>query len=271
MFQYAAAKALSIQNGTDLKLDISEYANDQLRNFDLLNLNVDVSIASKNEIDQLKASNSFGRVRARLTSNKKKKFYKQPFFHFDNNFFNLGANIYIQGYFQSEKYFLPIKEIIKKEFTIKQEISDKVRELGAHLQTINSVAVHIRKGDYKNIDTEKIHGILPIEYYQAAFHNMGIVVQDPRFYIFTDDKKWVEKKLQLPNTTIVSGNISTNHFEDLFLMTHCCHNIIANSSFSWWGAWLNKNENKVVIAPANWFNNGPRDTQDLIPKTWTTI
>src|SRR6476660_4487921 len=138
MFQYAAAKALSIQNNTEVKLDISEYSKDQLRNFDLFNLTVDVSIASKNEIDQLKAYNSFDRLRARLTSNRNKKFYKQPFFHFDSNFFNLGANVYIQGYFQIEKYFQPIKEIIKKDFTIKHAVIDNIREFSTHLQTINS-------------------------------------------------------------------------------------------------------------------------------------
>src|SRR6476620_4483564 len=154
MFQYAAAKALSIQNNTEVKLDITGYSKDQLRNFDLFNLLVDVSIASKNEIDQLKAFNSFDRVRAKLTSNKKKKFYKQPFFHFDTKFFNLGSNVYIQGYFQSEKYFQQIKEIIKKDFAINHEVIGNVLEFSTQLKSINSVAIHIRKGDYKNLETQ---------------------------------------------------------------------------------------------------------------------
>jgi hypothetical protein len=271
MFQYAAAKALAIQNGIDVKLDISEYLKDQLRNFDLFNLNVTASIASKNEIDQVKAFNSFGRIKSKLTSYKKRRFYKQPFFHFDDNFFNLGANVYIQGYFQSEKYFHSIKEIIINDFTLKKEVIGKVRELGTSLQNENSVSVHIRKGDYKNKETQKVHGVLPLDYYDQALKKIRSEIQNPHFYIFTDDSKWVEQNFKVSNATIISNHISFNHFEDLFLMSHCCHNIIANSSFSWWGAWLNQNKEKIVIAPENWFNKGPKDVHDLIPANWTKL
>ena len=271
MFQYAAAKALAIQNGIDVKLDISEYSKGQLRNFDLFNFNVTTSIASKNEIEELKAFNSLDRLKAHFTPVKKRRFYKEPFFHFDSNFFKLGSNVYIQGYFQSEKYFQPIKEIIIKEFTLKKEVIGKVQELGIQLQNENSVSVHIRKGDYKNKETKKFHGILPLDYYHKALKKVRSEIQDPHFYIFTDDSKWVEQNFEVSNATIVSGNISFNHFEDLFLMSHCCHNIIANSSFSWWGAWLNQNKGKIVIVPEGWFNKGPKDVHDLIPANWKKL
>ncbi len=271
MFQYAAAKALALHNNTQTKLDISEYSTDQLRNFDLSKLNVDISVATESEIKSLKANNSIDRVISRLTPLNKRRFYKEPFFHFDNNFFKLGHNIYIQGYFQSEKYFNPIEKIIRKEYTLKDSIKFKVEKLSHELQYVNSVSIHIRKGDYKNKETQNVHGILPLLYYHEAIRKISHLVDHPKFYIFTDDKRWVEENFKVPNSTIVSGNFSTDHFEDLYLMTQCSHNIIANSSFSWWGAWLNANPNKHVIAPLKWFNNGPADIQDLIPETWIKI
>ena len=268
MFQYAAAKALAIHNKTQTKLDISEYSTDQLRNFDLTKLNADIAVATESEIKRLKAYNSLDRVISRMTPINKRRFYKEPFFHFDNNFFKLGPDIYIQGYFQSEKYFSPIQEIIRKEYTLKETIQCKVEKLSHELKYVNSVSIHIRKGDYQNKETQDVHGILPIEYYHKAIRKIRQLVADPKFYIFTDDKRWAEDNFNVPNSTIVSGNFSTDHFEDLYLMTQCSHNIIANSSFSWWGAWLNANPNKNVIAPLKWFNNGPSDVQDLIPETW---
>ena len=94
---------------------------------------------------------------------------------------------------------------------------------------------------------------------------------NPIFYFFSDDIDWVKENLQMPEATFVSNSITKNHFEDLYLMSQCKHNIIANSSFSWWGAWLNDNPAKIVIAPKKWFNTGPKDTQDLIPGSWLQL
>src|SRR5262249_30437902 len=137
---------------------------------------------------------------------------------------------------------------------------------------IPSVSVHIRRGDYYNSkETLRVHGILPEEYYRKA---VNFITQNsspsPRFFIFSDDAESAGL-IGIPSATIVSGKITTTHFEDFYLMQQCRHSIIANSSFSWWAAWLNDNREKVVIGPQNWFNEGPKDTQDLLPERWIRL
>jgi hypothetical protein len=268
MFQYAAARCLALKNGAKLKLDTTAYREDQLRNFDLFCLNTEASIATPAEIAALKAKGTVGRVMSYLTPYPRRKFYKQPWFHFHPSFFRLTGPVYIQGYFQSEKFFLPAKEQVQKDFTIKKELTEKVEPLAASLQEHESVALHIRRGDYRNEVALNYHGIVPLGYYREAVSQVSGKVAHPHFYIFSDDGAWVKENLRLPNATIVSGELSSTHFEDLYLMSRCRHNIIANSSFSWWAAWLNTNPGKTVIAPRNWFNKGPKDTQDMIPEGW---
>ncbi|MCW3073844.1 MAG: hypothetical protein JWP69_913 [Flaviaesturariibacter sp.] len=271
LFQYAAGKALAEMHGVELKLDTCLFSTEQLRNFDLSQLNADVSIATNEEIATLKAANSRQRIRSYLTAYKSKTFYKEPFFHFDPKFRKLSKNIYVQGYFQSEKYFLSIQHKIRELFQPKESVIATVLEFGKALNEHNSVAIHIRRGDYSNETTRKVHGIIPLSYYEDAVKIIQTKIAAPRFYIFSDDGAWVQENLAIPNAAVVSGVQSKTHFEDLFLMSQCRHNIIANSSFSWWGAWLNANSNKTVIAPKQWFNQGPKDTQDLIPERWIKI
>ena len=116
-----------------------------------------------------------------------------------------------------------------------------------------------------------MHGIIPVEYYLKAVDLIKAKTSEIKLLIFSDDIEWAKKHFKFPNTEFVSGDISETHFEDLYLMSVCKHNIIANSSFSWWGAWLNENPDKIVIAPKNWFNKGPKDTYDLYPEGWITI
>lgn len=272
LFQYAAAKALAVKHSTDLKADITDLESSKLRDFELNKLSITIPVASKEEIKKYKAYNSLQRILAKITSYQKRKFYKEPFYHFDNRYFNLGNNVYLQGYFQSEKYFTGIKDSLRQHVIVKTRISDEVKEFALDLQRQPSVAIHVRRGDYNHKEALEFHGILPVSYYYDAIGFIKRHQPATKFYLFTDTVKQEGYK-ELGNITyeIVSGKISQNHFEDLFLMSHCHHNIIANSSFSWWGAWLNQNPDKIVIAPKNWFNNGPKDTQDLYPSDWIKL
>jgi len=271
LFQYAAARCLAQVRKTEVKLDLTGFQDYQLRNFDLNALNINVVIARNQEIDALKAKGTLQRLQSYLTPYNRRKFYKQPYFHFDPHFYRLGSQVYLQGYFQSERYFQPIQPIIRQEFSFKEEIIKEVKTYGKYLTTQRSVAIHIRRGDYKNEEALRVHGIVPISYYQQAIAFLEQNVSNPQYFIFSDDINWVKEKLPLENATIVSGHYSKTHFEDLYLMSQCQHNIIANSSFSWWGAWLNTNPGKIVIAPKQWFNEGPKDTQDLFPASWITL
>ena len=269
MFQFATGKTLAQRNDTILKLDVSEFAKNKLRSFDLLAFETDILFASDREINDLVPSHNFEKAFQYFSPLKKRSYYRERSFSFDNKVLELGKNVYLKGYFQSEKYFLPAKNIIRKEFTFKNKLISRLEELSLQLQNLNSVSVHIRRGDFsKNTDITAYHGTLEMDYYNAALDLVRSKVPGPSFYLFSDDINWAKTNFQLPNAIFVSGNLTGNHFEDLYLMSQCRHNIIANSSFSWWGAWLNSNPDKIVIAPEKWFNKGPKDTQDLLPAEW---
>jgi len=271
LFQYTAGRCLAHLNNTDLKLDVTAFDEYKLRNFDLFNLNVSAQFANDQEILNLMPSTKVARAWQRLLPVKKRHYYRQPFFHFDPKFYKAGANTYIKGYWQSEKYFLPIRDTIIKELTFKPGVIDNVMGFVKELQQAQSVAVHIRRGDYTNSVATEMHGILPVEYYQKAMTYIRKQHEDAKFYFFSDDMLWVKDNLNIENMEFVSGKISKSHYEDFFLMSKCHHNVIANSSFGWWAAWLNNNPDKIVVAPKNWFNKGPKDTQDLLPSSWIKI
>lgn len=272
LFQYAAAKALALNRGVEVKLDISSYSADGLRKPELENFAADVTLASTEEINSRKAKNSFERLKSRLTPYPRKKFYKEPHFHFDENFFRLPGDVYIQGYFQSEEYFLSYRSEIVQDFRLTADVD--LRSLAATVAavpTAQSVAVHIRRGDYKDPALMQVHGLLPMTYYRQAIQLMKQKLTSPVFFLFSDDVQASLTDLQMPGIIPVSGYTTSNHLHDFYLMSQCRHNIIANSSFSWWAAWLNQHPDKIVIAPKAWFNKGPKDTYDLIPGSWLTI
>jgi hypothetical protein len=164
-------------------------------------------------------------------------------------------HMYIDGFFQSEKYFiLKSKEIIdvfhfpeldKKNNEVKKKI----------LQQTNSVCLHIRRGDYLKPDVKKYHGILPKDYYTNAVNLITEKHLDAHFFVFSDDENYAKEQYgHLINFTIIQGN-SKNSWKDMALMSVCKHHIIANSSFSWWGAWLSTTRNSIKIVPKKWFNS----------------
>ena len=272
MFQYAAGKTLAHLNNTFLKLDVSAFDDYKLRNFDLLNFQTNIEFATKQEIDSLLPAHNFEKAFQYLSPLKKRSYYREKEFHFDTKVLSLGQNVYLKGYFQSEKYFLPASNIIRDDFTFKNEITKSLEETSSSLRNTNSVSIHIRRGDFsENKETEEYHGTLSIDYYHPAIELIKSKVSNPIFYFFSDDINWAKENLSIPNATIVTGNLTKTHIEDLYLMSQCRHNIIANSSFSWWGAWLNNNPDKIVIAPEKWFTKGPKDTQDLIPEKWFKV
>lgn len=272
MFQYAAGRCLAHLNNTQLKLDVTGFTDYKLRNFDLHALHVNCQPASGEEIRNLLPSHNFEKALQYLFPKKSRTYYREKYFHFDDNILKFGKNVYLKGYFQSEKYFLPIKETLQKEFTFKDEIIRKVKDFTDKTRSATSVSVHIRRGDMENDPvTTGHHGIMPLSYYKKGIEIIRSKIANPQFYFFSDDINWVKENFNDLKPTFVSGEISQTHFEDLYLMSQCHHNIIANSSFSWWGAWLNKNPDKIVIAPKIWFIKGPKDTQDLLPEKWIKI
>lgn len=272
MFQYAAGKTLAHLSNTVLKLDVTSFEEDNLRNFELLNFNATIEFATKPDIDSLLPAHYFEKAFQYLSPLNKRSYYREKSFSFDEKIFKLGQNVYLKGYFQSEKYFLPAKDIIRKDFTFRNDIVNNLQGFCSTLKNANSVSIHIRRGDFfKDPEIADYHGTLGKEYYLSAIDLVRSKISNPVFYFFSDDIDWAKENLSVPNAIFISNHMTKNHFEDLYLMSQCKHNIIANSSFSWWGAWLNNNRDKIVIAPEKWFNKGPKDTQDLLPTEWIKI
>jgi Glycosyl transferase family 11. len=271
LFQYAAAYSLSRVHQTNLKIDITAFKDYKLRSPELEKFNLDLQYATSNEINNLKTRGFIDKLINFISSEKRKKEYKEKFFHFDNKFFQLGSNVYLSGYFQSEKYFYNVKEELRNKLNLSllnYRVSNTILN---DINSNNSIAIHVRISDYAKPENNEYHGILSSVYYKAAIQYLQNKFPHSKYYVFSDD---LEKANQLfENINIIKYQLieTGNSLTDFYLMSQCKHNIIANSSFSWWAAWLNPNPDKMVIAPKNWFNKGPQDTQDLFPPSWTLI
>jgi hypothetical protein len=191
-------------------------------------------------------------------------------FYFDPEVLHLPDGVRLDGYWQSEKYFSDIEKIIRREFIVRASPSQKNREMAQRIASCESVSLHIRRGDYlSEPHTASVHGICPLDYYQRCVNAMSGEVKKPHFFVFSDEPRWVERNFSLPfPMVVVEHNGPQNPHEDLRLMSLCQHQVIANSSFSWWGAWLCGNDHKIVMAPRRWFNRDGYDTRDLIPDGW---
>lgn len=280
MFQYAAGRSLSQKLNTGLKLDVEDYkwGRYKLHKYCLDKLSINTKKAGTQEIKKLKfkTASIIERISFKFENKERErgeKSYKNMGTVFDRNFFNLNDDLYIEGYWQSEKYFIDIKDIILGEFILKKPAAGKNLE---HLKTINkteSVSLHIRRGDYINNEkTKSLHGIDLKLYYENAVNLIKKSMKNPYFFIFSDEPDWVRENFRGEfKFTVVDCNTGRTGYEDMRLMSACKHNIIANSSFSWWGAWLNQNPEKIVTAPKNWFTDKSIDTTDLIPENWIRL
>ena len=288
MFQYAIGRRVSHMNNTDLKLDLSFYKNkkptDTPRQYSLDNFNIIENFSTKKDsqkigIPDLSGRNLPARARRkifRIIENKKplykKRYILEPYFGFNPDVLKIKDNAYLNGNWQNENYFKDISGIIKKEFTLKNGFGKNTKEVFEKIKGHESVSLHIRRGDYiLNEKTNKYHGTCSLEYYQKAMNIISQKVTAPHFFVFSDDIDWAKENLKthFPITFVSDEKIPD--FEELMLMKECKHNIIANSSFSWWGAWLNDNPEKIVIAPKTWFLAEERKNDNPCPDAWIKI
>ncbi|TDX00065.1 alpha-1,2-fucosyltransferase [Dinghuibacter silviterrae] len=180
-----------------------------------------------------------------------------------------GVRFYYGGW-HSEQYFPEVREEIKKAFTFKVPTDP---DNGEYIQDIgegNSVSIHIRRGDYLSPANLKLFGeVCTLDYYEKAIDRIKGSVRSPRFFIFSNDADWVRENLPVENATYVTGNAGGESWKDMYLMSICKHNIIANSTFSWWAAWLNENPEKIVISPGRFLNSDT--TSDVYPDSWIRL
>jgi hypothetical protein len=272
LFQYAAGKSLALSQGSKLKCDLGSYGKQGSRSFDLNCFKLDVEVATREELESLQSKNLITKALQRTLPPHKRKAYREPHFHFDPSFFSARKDIYLKGNWQSERYFKRFEDQIKNEFEIKEEYVSHLEELASSLMSQSSISVHIRRGDYLQQQFLQYHGVLSAHYYNEAIKQIAQNVTNPKFYFFSDDIQWVMQNLDLdfPHE-FISGKATRSSIEDFYLMQSCQHNIIANSSFSWWAAWLNRNPGKNIVAPRQWFQQGPKDTYDLLPDKWIKV
>lgn len=283
MFQYAAARRLAYIHNCALKLDLGWFdeiaAADTARVYDLHVFAITGTVASLEEVNEMMQAARSGwrlllaRARGRLTGAPVKTYTKEKNFHFDSEILMLPDDVYLSGYWQSEKYFSDIADILRREFTVKTPPEDRNEQTVEMIRKTQSVSIHVRRGDYvTNPFATQYHGTCTLDYYRDAMEFVGARVEDPHFFVFSDDPAWARENLVSGHpTNVVDCNGPDRAYEDMRLMSLCRHHIIANSSFSWWGAWLCKNPDKIVIAPARWFANAALDTRDLLPERWIRI
>jgi len=181
-----------------------------------------------------------------------------------------GNNIFLDGYWQTENYFKSVRKVILSEFTFRESPDAKNAALLSGIISCDAVCVHVRRVDYTTPESLAIRGICRIDYYREAVDYITRRVRNPHFYIFSDDPAWVGLTFQgIDSVTMVTHNVGHRDAEDLRLMVHCKHFIIANSSFSWWAAWLGQYSEKIVVAPRRWMANG--DDYDVVPDGWVRL
>jgi hypothetical protein len=276
MFQYAAGRAVAHRRQVPLGLDTSEFQNGSQRNYRLSNFNIQASVSSNEIIESFKKE---AERRSTLWLNRLRPYYRRPFikepgFAFDANILRAPGRVYLDGYWQSEKYFKEIERMLRSELTVSEKPQGPNAQMSERIkQTPAAVSLHVRRGDYvSNPVTNQYHGTCPLRYYEDAVAKLISLGVQPHLFVFSDDIPWAQANLRFDYlVTFVGHNPASADHEDLRLMSMCRHHIIANSSFSWWGAWLGVDPNKIVIAPREWFNDASHDTRDLIPDSWLQL
>jgi len=266
MFQYAIAKAISLKHKQSFKLDISAYETYSLHNGYRLNIfNIEENIACEEDIKNLIGKKSMANSILNRLGLQKNLYKEQERTIYDKGVFG-NENIYLDGYWQNEKYFVDIREEILNDFATIKSNTKVVDKYLSGIMIQDSVSIHIRRGDYAN---HPEIGILDIGYYKNAVDYICNKVENPIFYIFSNDIRWCEENFNFIKNKIFINNTKTE-IEDMILMKNCKHNIVANSSFSWWSAWLNINKDKIVIAPKEWLAINPYNYK-WIPNHWMEL
>jgi len=281
LFQFSASFALSYRSGEEIRFDTTTYQNPKYYNPEgfLLNRLFYVDVTEASLIDYfvvLKAAAPFTRVKHRLSPEMfSSNFWRErDLFTPDARFFppyNF-RHAYLYGWWQSELYFKDLEVELRAALRFKvSELTSEALALAGTIRGQLSVSVHVRRGDYVTNPTySKIYGTCSLTYYERSINIIRDLYPEAVFYIFSDDRAWVMSQDLFHNHHIVKTCEKHGSWNDMYLMSQCCHHIIANSSFSWWGAWLNEKSNKTIIAPDMWFAD-KTSTPHLLPKQWIKV
>jgi len=273
MFQYAVGRALAQRRGVPFCIDRRAFDGYKTHAFGLECFRAALVDASERDLPGAVKEGSLQRF-IRPFLGKAMKVHQEKAFTYDADVLDLPDGTYLDGYWQSEKYFKDRADVIRADFTVRHAPSAANQRWLDRISSGNSVSLHIRRGDYvSNPSAAAVHGTCDLDYYQRAveFVRQGSAA-DPVLYVFSDDPDWVAANLKLPyEMHLVRDNDATTNYEDLRLMGACRHHVIANSSFSWWGAWLDHKPDAITVAPQRWFAAGSPDARDLVPERWVKL
>ena len=277
MFQYAFGRSLALRKNTPLWLDTTSLQKGEgttPRAYALDAFRIDAPRAAYPFAQKSLINKISNRLEKQFLSYHRRSVVVQQGHRFDPRLLSCGRNAVLEGYWQSEKYFADHADEIRQDFTFKDAPNGRNAEYVALIQHAPSVSIHVRRGDYVNHPlASAVYVALDASYYNRAIAQLTASTDKTfTYFVFSDDPAWVEEHLSLPTPYhLVDHNGLDQAAEDLRLMSLCQHHIIANSSFSWWGAWLNANPNKTVVAPRQWFRAEQGNSEDIVPQNWVLV
>ncbi len=285
MFQYALGRHLAILSNTELQLDTTEFKTYPHHKYSLQHFNIIENYATETDVEKFRAYDKKLSTLSPLTLKLLKKFWLDKFYLAQHGYIkedqptynpalvrSYRHDMYFEGYWQTEKYFKAIEDVIRKDFTLKTPMGD----LGKHVEeeiknTAVPVCLHIRRGDFANNPVQsKFHGVTPLEHYYEGIKIITAKYPNPHFFVFSDSIEWAKENLKINYPATFVGQGPEKNYEELVLMSKCKHHILSNSTFGWWGAWLGYNPDQMVIAPKRWFNKNV-DLSDLMPESWIQL
>ncbi len=276
MFQYAFGRALALRNNAELRLDITMFKTYEFHLYTMDHLNIAAGPATEAELKPfLRKRPRGGRIGRRILNpllHDPKLYVQEPRFTFVPEMLALKDPCYVDGYWQSEKYFLDIKDVLRKEFTLKEPLGAYSQGIVEKIATAeHPVSLHVRRGDFAHHPLFKItHGARPLAYYESAMHIIRNKVPNAHYFVFSDDIAWAKENIKTGFPTEFVGQGPAKNYEDLELMRLCTHHILSNSTFGWWGAWLSEFDKKgLTISPTHWA--AKFESTDLVPERWIKL
>jgi len=300
MFQYAAGRALSLHLQQPLKLNLDNYSDTSLRQYELSKFfGIDTPIVSNQEMAAFNLQHPVRRVWNKVFKNKKirslpyeeskqvqriydmvymlrkphlQRVYEERHFHYDKNFYNANQPVFLKGYWMSYKYFEEYADIIKKDFIVRRELVAHLDGIANDMRSANSIALHIRCGDKLLPQYVALMGILPSSYYEAGIKAIEAKKgKADKVYVFTDTLEAAKEYIPKDWDVVWMSEVTKSPIEDFYLMMQCRNMVISNSTFSWWAAYLNAHADKTVVIPRKWFSNAPYDAKDLYYEGWIKV
>lgn len=282
LFQYAAGRAIALTTQSALKLDLSNCADGAYRPYRLGLFHIAAQLADRSEVPfefrqtyrpsiVRKAYRKLpGRLQPRRSG---PRVIRETSFAFDESVMYAGEDVYLVGYWQSPKYFADAEDVIRSDLVLTPAEAGVGTSLASDVRRQGTVSVHVRRGDYvTSLETSAFHGVCSAQYYADALELLSAHAEVRTVYVVSDDIEWARTELRFATPTVfVNDPGDGSDIRDFFLMSQCEHHIIANSSFSWWAAWLGRHPDGIVVSPRQWFTDATIDTSDLRPADWLMV